>query len=512
MSINDPHAPVEPGSDVPLMLAGRYHLEGLIATGGMATVYVGKDVALHRRVAIKILHSKVAQSAGAIERFRREARTAARLHSPHIATVYDFGELAEHGAFIAMELLLGPTLRQRLRERPALSPHEAVSIARQILSALEVAHRARVLHLDLTPSNLILTRASSGELHCKVVDFGISRAFDDRGRAGQTRPVFGTRNYVAPEVRRGVPPDLRADVYSVGVILYEMISGAVPPAECLDGEEELPASIPVPLRPLICKALRADPDDRWQSAAALSAAMAHAHGLVPPCETCVPVTAGDSTPQLYAPTLEIPAAAPAGKERGCAVTVALARRRPLPAWKSIAAGIVLAAGLGAFAQRTYSPEQIAHTGSQPPTSPTVEVAPPQAAEVLVVAAPDTRAILATALREWINATNAGDLERQRQFYPAIMDDFYLWRRVPQAAVMAEKQRVFATADVIDIRIGPPEIRFNAEGTEATMQFRKRYVIRGPRLSRQGEVMQQLRWARGDEGWRIVSERDLRVIA
>jgi hypothetical protein len=122
-----------------------------------------------------------------------------------------------------------------------------------------------------------------------------------------------------------------------------------------------------------------------------------------------------------------------------------------------------------------------------------------------------RDALTAALHAWIAATNARDLDEQSKFYPSTLERFYLWRDVSHGAVMAEKRRVFSQARVVDIRIAAPEITFTAGGQEATMHFRKQYVIEGGQINRRGEVLQQLRWAHDDEGWRIVSERDLRVI-
>jgi hypothetical protein len=124
----------------------------------------------------------------------------------------------------------------------------------------------------------------------------------------------------------------------------------------------------------------------------------------------------------------------------------------------------------------------------------------------------TNAVLIAAVNDWIAATNARDLPRQASFYPSTMEEFYLWRNVSRSAVLAEKRRVFGQARLVDISIAPPEITLEDGGRAATMLFKKKYIIEGARVNRRGEVMQRLRWARGENGWRIVGERDVRVIS
>ncbi len=207
---------------MPTMLADRYQLGELIATGGMGTVHRAIDTHLGRPVAVKILKRVLADDATFLERFRREARAAAAISHPGVARVYDYGERSSE-PFIVMELVEGDTLAERIAHHGLLPWQEAFAIAAQVASALSAAHAHGVVHRDVKPANILVDR--SGRV--KVTDFGIARA----ARATTlTRPgmVLGSANYVAPEQAQGNTVGPAADLYSLGCVLFESIVGTTP--------------------------------------------------------------------------------------------------------------------------------------------------------------------------------------------------------------------------------------------------------------------------------------------
>jgi serine/threonine-protein kinase len=200
----------------------RYRLERRIGAGGMADVYLAEDETLHRRVAIKILADRYTQDGGFVERFRREATAAAGLNHPNIVSIYDRGE-AGGTYYIAMEYIEGPTLKEEINERAPLPEAEAVGYAQQVLQALEFAHRRGVIHRDIKPHNMMATPDGL----VKVTDFGIARA-TNQVEMTEVGSIVGTAQYLSPEQARGQSVGPQSDIYSLGVVLYEMLTGEVP--------------------------------------------------------------------------------------------------------------------------------------------------------------------------------------------------------------------------------------------------------------------------------------------
>jgi eukaryotic-like serine/threonine-protein kinase len=264
----------------PQVLGERYEIGGVLGRGGMAEVHRGRDLRLGREVAVKVLRSDLARDPSFQVRFRREAQAAASLNHPAIVAVYDTGEdRTTTGAtpYIVMEYVEGETLRDVLRREGPLPPERAMSLAADICGALDFSHRNGIVHRDVKPGNVMITPQGS----VKVMDFGIARAVSDSAATmTSTAAVIGTAQYLSPEQARGEGVDARSDVYSVGCLLYELVTGAPPftgdspvavAYQHVREDPKLPSSInprvPAELDAILLKAMSKNPANRYQSAA-----------------------------------------------------------------------------------------------------------------------------------------------------------------------------------------------------------------------------------------------------
>lgn len=302
---------------------GRYQVVARLARGGMATVYQALDVRLDRTVALKVMHAGLAEDAGFVHRFQQEAKSAARLSDPHVVAVYDQGE-ADGLVYLAMEFVPGRTVRDVLREHGPLTPEQALTVLAPVLSALQAAHAAGFVHRDVKPENVLI----SDDGRIKVADFGLARAVSGASSSTTQGLLIGTVAYLSPEqVEHGIA-DPRSDVYGAGILLYEMLTGAVP----FEGDSPLSVAyqhvntdVPSPARvrpglpadvdALVVRATRRDPAQRYPDARAFLADVRRVRSHLP---SAAPFSADRDTLVVDATDLaelraaSTPAGAPAG--------------------------------------------------------------------------------------------------------------------------------------------------------------------------------------------------------
>lgn len=265
-------------------LFGDYVLRKKLGEGGMGSVYLAENAAINQKIAVKVLHPEAAASDETLQRFNREASAIARLTHPNTIRVFIFGKTEEPLIYLAMEFVNGISLRDAMHEQGPFDELRAINIMRQTLHALSEAHELGIIHRDLKPDNIMLTKFRGVDDFVKVLDFGIAKVKEpdgqDQRKLTQAGVVYGTPEYLSPEQARGKDIDHRADLYAMGIILYEMMTGVVPftgstSLAILSGhvyqEPPDPATVaktPIDegMRAIILKAIGKKADDRYQSA------------------------------------------------------------------------------------------------------------------------------------------------------------------------------------------------------------------------------------------------------
>jgi len=263
------------------LIGGRYEIEELVGTGGMSSVYRARDTVLERRVALKVLHEHFSADPEYVERFRREARAIARLNHPNIVTVIDRGEFGNR-QFIVFEHIPGENLKEVVEREGQLPVAQALALTHQIARGLAFAHEHGVVHRDVKPQNVLLDESGTA----KVTDFGIARSLDPGEELTQTGALLGTSDYIAPEQASGQPVDARTDQYSLGVLLYELLTGEVPyPADSfmavamrhlrdpVPSVRERRPDVPERVDEIVARAMAKRPEDRFPSTEAITAAI-----------------------------------------------------------------------------------------------------------------------------------------------------------------------------------------------------------------------------------------------
>ncbi|HEU5034728.1 MAG TPA: Stk1 family PASTA domain-containing Ser/Thr kinase [Mycobacteriales bacterium] len=364
------------------LLDGRYAIEARLARGGMASVYLATDVRLERRVAVKVMHPALAEDPEFVARFNREARAAARLSHPDAVSVYDQGSDDGH-VFLVMEFVAGSTLREVLRQRGKLSPGEAVAVMDHVLAALAAAHAAGLVHRDVKPENVLVT--ADGRV--KVADFGLARAITGSTLTTDDSVLLGTAAYLAPEQVRDGAADARSDVYSAGVMLFELLTGTPPyqgdtpmAVAYRHMSDDVPApssrarGIPAELDALVADATARDPHRRPADGGVLHRRLEEVrdrlglHAAVPAPATDLTVqvpragATGAATTSGTQTTTALPPAPPAGGDDA---------RRPRRRWPFVLALVVLLAAVAGVAgwwlaagRYTHAPSLLGLTAQQ----------------------------------------------------------------------------------------------------------------------------------------------------
>jgi eukaryotic-like serine/threonine-protein kinase len=314
-------------------IAGRYRLEGRLGFGGMSTVHLALDLRLERQVAVKLLAEHLADDPTFVSRFQREAQAAARLVHPNIVQIFDSGLDEPSGRhFIVMEYIQGSSCAEILRDDGWVAVEEAVSIIEQACEGLDYAHRHGVVHRDVKPGNLL--RAREGEV--KLADFGIAKA-TEQSSITQVGSVLGTAAYLAPEQARGEEAGPRADLYALGVVAYQLISGRLPYEAtsltelALKQQREEPAmldtlvaAVGAELADAVALALALDPRDRYQTAREMGRAIGDGASGISPVEPANGARGGPAT----AATSLLATAGTRGAERGGSSAGSVTPRRP----------------------------------------------------------------------------------------------------------------------------------------------------------------------------------------
>ncbi|MEZ4466884.1 MAG: serine/threonine-protein kinase, partial [bacterium] len=286
-----------------LTVAGRYRIDRRIGVGGMGTVYLGTHVRVGQRVAVKVLHERYAGDRALTQRFENEALTYARVSHPNLVALHDFGRTPDGCYFMVLEYCPGTALARLVRRHERLDPTLVVEVIIQVAQGLGAAHAAGIVHRDLKPENVMMVEAGPGRYHVKLLDFGIAKRLDDDGpRLTQAGMVFGTPEYMAPEQARGERVDGRSDIYALGCLLYELLTGDPPfvgsnklqvmhrqasekprpPSESVPG-------IPPALEAITLRCLEKRPADRFSSTDEFIAALEKAFGTERPTPVPPPV-------------------------------------------------------------------------------------------------------------------------------------------------------------------------------------------------------------------------------
>src|SRR3712207_3762847 len=355
------------------VLGDRYTLLEVLGDGGMARVYLARDNVLDREVALKVLRDQYGYDEALVERFRREARNAASLNHPNIVQVYDQGRDDDGTYYIAMEYVPGGTLKDLMAKEGSLAPKEAAGIASRVAVALEVAHGRGIVHRDIKPQNVLLS--ASGEP--KVADFGIARAASSKTMT-ETNLILGTAAYMSPEQVRGEPVGPASDLYSLGVVLYEMLTSRLPyqaddpiatamkhTNDPVPHPREANPAVPEDVDALVVKLLAKRPEDRYASAAELAEDLRRVRDGLPPSAVGLVDQTTARLPQDTGKTRSTPAAVAPGRGSRPPASPG-ARRRALLPLLALLLGVALLGGLAWALTRSPTGQGTPGTGGVGP--------------------------------------------------------------------------------------------------------------------------------------------------
>jgi serine/threonine protein kinase len=511
-------------------IGGKYHLYEKLGSGGMGMVYRACRTLIGDDVAIKILHFDKDDSYES-ERFRREAQAAAKLKHANAVSIFDFGISDDGRQYLVMELVEGESLRQLIKRQGRLAPAFAAEIISQVCAALAEAHRHNIVHRDIKPDNIVVELRNS-KPEVTVLDFGIAKLRgESAGTLTQTGSVLGTPHYMSPEQCLGEELDGRSDIYSLGIVLYEMLTAVVPfsapisTAVVVQHVNQAPPSlcglnpdIPRTVERVVFHALEKKPEARPPTPGAFSAELMAA--VTTP--TVEPAVHRDQTPSP--PTVVLTyerqfrsGSAEAGKSAGSkstARTVAL----------TILVTLVLVA-LGGFGFRTLFAtrgeadsvnQTLTATQSPSLAGPTVAPSPrvahslPTSTPPPVVNTPFLTSEVNAVLDSWAGAARAHNLDFQMTHYSNVVSPYFGRRSIAKAQIRADRSVAYRRYSRLDIELSNINVVVNSSGTQATATFDKRFTFSGEAKSFSGMVNTRLWLAKFGFQWLITGEKDLKV--
>jgi serine/threonine-protein kinase len=538
----------------------RYRIESKIGVGGMGAVYRVTRLLIGDTVAIKILHATQNADSMATERFRREAQAAARLKHPNVVAVYDFGVSSDGFQYLVMELVEGNSLREIIRKQGPFNSYAASEIVGQVCAALDAAHQQGVIHRDIKPDNILVSSTADGR-RVKVLDFGIAKLRDQSASdLTQTGSVMGTPHYMSPEQCLGEELDSRSDVYSLGIVLYEMLCGVVPfnspisTAVVVQHVNQPPPSlrarnpnIPPAVEAVVFHALAKRREARPQTAGDLAREFEAAVSGSPSGQRAVPI---DQTLPLgqyqtpgYVPTMVMPSgphfsapqpitSPPANQPGSSARTVVLI---------VVAAILLLGVGGGAWLLLGNSGDEtsnVANTNGRqndssgsnsrhrnqnayaqndndviltptpmPTYTPTPSYTPmPTPMPVNTNAA---RGEIASIMNQWANTLTNRNLSDHLRLYADRLDTFYQYPNVGKDKVRDSRQSSFSKFNsYVSVQVSDVSITFDSSGTTATVTFDNTYDWRGDKKYLNGKSRNEMVLSRINGAWLITSERHL----
>jgi serine/threonine protein kinase len=523
-------------------IARKYRIDTKLGAGGMGAVYQATRLLIGDVVAVKILHSEQ-RDPTAPERFRREAHAAARLKHPNAVNIYDFGVTDDGLQYLVMELVEGESLRRIIKEQGPVTPSASVEITNQVCAALDEAHRHSIIHRDIKPDNIIVNVTATG-LRVKVLDFGIAKLRDDvAGNLTQTGSTLGTPHYMSPEQCLGEELDSRADIYSLGVVLYEMLTGTVPfnsptPAAVVVQHVNqspapprvLNASIPASVESTVLHALEKRRENRPQSAGALAQELADA--VRNPTLLARPSTANGSASQFAStPTLVVNPQSFAGGfatsrnvERDTLGSNNRSNTTRVVGLTVLATvlligvgglGVRMLVGTSGERSKTASDNSIAQNNesasvSQPSRMANeAAVAPSRTVNVPPANTSSVKNEVLVTLNGWAAAARAHDLDAQMSYYADVVDPYFLRHSVGAAGVRANRSVAYTRFTKLDVQLSNIDIAVDQSGTSATAIFDKAYSFEGEKYL-SGSVRSMLWLTKSGSRWLISGERDLKV--
>jgi serine/threonine protein kinase len=545
--------PVTPAANATTLIGriieGKYRLDSLVGEGGMGAVYKAHRLLIGDDVAIKILHPEHMAESQANERFRREAQAAARLKHPNAVSIYDFGVTSDGLVYLVSEFVEGQNLREIIKQQGPLTASVAAEINNQVCSALAEAHRQQIVHRDLKPDNIIVNPTVRG-LSVKVLDFGIAKLRDVTvGNLTQTGSVMGTPRYMSPEQCLGEDLDSRSDIYSFGVVVFEMLAGVAPfnapisTAVVVMQVNQAPPSlrtINVSISPaveaVVLHALAKRPEDRPQTAEAFAADFAAAvRGPLPVPQRSAPLNvASDAT---LTPTIavgRVPGGTSAGqaqytpgapwtpavpsKTRNMVVPLIIVASIALLALVALVAVLVSGRLGNQSANGNTNVNSNPQSANPPVNSSTPEIRPfaekpertPARIEptpIMPVVNPSVaRSEVTSAMNVWADSLRRRSVSDNLSLYADRLEVFYGMRNVDKSSVRSNRQTIFNKYySSTDVQLSNMRVEVDASGSRANVFYDNEYSWQGGARSLSGKSHNQIIMSRINGRWLITSE-------